>query len=79
MRGPSDNHGRWLLEGEGIAVPGGVIFGCLGDLGADVWMRPLGLVAEAEAWMHFHNVAEVLRYLHSQAGGSLRHLKHDPM
>ena len=26
--------------------------------------------------MHFHSVAKVLRYLHSDAGGSLRHLKH---
>ena len=26
--------------------------------------------------MHFHLVAEALRYLHSEAGGSLRHLKH---
>ena len=42
-------------------------------MGSDVWMRPLGPVA---AWMHFHSVAEALRYLHSEAGGSLRHLKH---
>ena len=46
-------------------------------MGSDVWMRPLGPVAaEGAAWMHFHNVAEVLHYLHSEAGGSLRPLKH---
>ena len=26
--------------------------------------------------MHFHSVAKALRFLHSKAGGSLRHLKH---
>ena len=46
-------------------------------MGYDVWMRPLGPVAaEGAAWMHFHSVAEALRYPHSEAGGSLRHLKH---
>ena len=46
-------------------------------MGYDVWMRPLGPVAaEGAAWVHFHSVAEALRYLHSEAGGSLRHLKH---
>jgi hypothetical protein len=46
-------------------------------MGSDVWMRPLGPVAaEGAAWLHFHSVAEALRFLHSEAGGSLRHLKH---
>ena len=46
-------------------------------MGSGVWMRPLGLVAaEGAAWMHFHSVAEALRFLHSEAGGSLWHLKH---
>ena len=46
-------------------------------MGSGVWMRPLGPVAaEGAAWMHFHSVAEALRYLHSEARGSLRHLKH---
>ena len=46
-------------------------------MGSGVWMRPLGPVAaEGAAWMHFHSVVEALRYLHSKAGGSLRHLKH---
>ena len=46
-------------------------------MGFDVWMRPLGPVAaEGAAWMHFHIVAEALGYLHSEAGASLRHLKH---
>ena len=46
-------------------------------MGSDVWMRPLGpVVAEGAAWLHFHSVAEALRFLHSEAGGSLRHLKH---
>ena len=46
-------------------------------MGSDVWMHPLGPVAaEGAAWMHFHSVAEARRYLHSEAGGSLRHLKH---
>ena len=40
-------------------------------------MRPLGPVAaEGAAWLQFHSVAEALRFLHSEAGGSLRHLKH---
>ena len=46
-------------------------------MGYDIWMRPLGpFLAEGAAWMHVHSVAEALRYLHSEAGGSLRHLKH---
>ena len=46
-------------------------------MGSDVLMRPLGPVAaEGAAWMHFHSVAEALRYVHSEAGGSLRHVKH---
>ena len=40
-RGPSDNHGRWLFEGEGISIPGGVVFGCTRDLGVlEVPQRP---------------------------------------
>ena len=46
-------------------------------MGSDLWMRPLGPVAaEGAAWLQFHSVAEALRFLHSEAGGSLRHLKH---
>ena len=46
-------------------------------MGCDVWMRPLGPVAaEGVAWMHFHSVAQTLCFLPSEAGGSLRHLKH---
>ena len=49
-------------------------------MGSDVWMRPLGPVAaEGAAWLHFHSVAEALRFLHSEAGGSLQHLKHTPV
>ena len=37
-------------------------------MGSDVWMRPLGPVAaEGAAWLHFHSVAEALRFLHSEA------------
>ena len=46
-------------------------------MGCEVWMHLLGPVAdEGAAWMHFRNVAEARGYLHSDAGGSLRHLKH---
>ena len=46
-RGPSDNHGRWLLEGEGLAVPGAVVFGCTGDLRVlEVPQRPSRLGME---------------------------------
>ena len=46
-------------------------------MGSDVWMRPLGPVAaEGAAWLHFRSVAEALRFLQCEAGGSLRHLKH---
>ena len=43
------------------------------DMGSDIWVRPLGPVApQGVAWMHFPNVAEALRYLRSEEGGSLR-------
>ena len=49
-------------------------------MGSDVWMRPLGPVAaEGAAWLHFHSFAEALRFLNSEAGGSLQHLKHTPV
>ena len=46
-------------------------------MGYDVWMRPFcPVAAEGAARLHSHSVAEALRFLHSEAGGSLRHLKH---
>ena len=46
-------------------------------MGFDACFRQLGpFAAQGAAWMHFHSVAEALRYPHSEAGGSLRHLKH---
>ena len=43
------------------------------DMVSDIWVRPLGPIApQGVAWMHFPNVAEALRYLRSEEGGSLR-------
>ena len=43
------------------------------DMGSDIWVRPLGPIApQGAAWMHFPNVAEAVRYLRSEEGGSLR-------
>ena len=45
---------------------------CL-DMGCGIWVRPLGPIApQGAAWMHFPNVAEALRCLRSEKGGSLR-------
>ena len=43
------------------------------DMGFDIWVRPLGPIApQGVARMHFANIAEALRYLRSEDGGSLR-------
>ena len=43
------------------------------DMGSNIWVWPLDPIAPQDvAWMHFPNVAEALRYLRSEEGGSLR-------
>ena len=46
------------------------------DMGSDIWVRSLGPIApQGVAWMHFANIAEALRYLRLEDGGSL-HIQH---
>ena len=55
-----------------IAIPPPLFLLITLDMGSDIWVRPLGPIApQGVARMHFPNVAEALRYVHSEDGVSL--------